>query len=123
MAHLIECRTYRDARGMLTVVEDELPFVPARLFWITGADGHVRGGHGHKQSRMVLFAVAGKVRVDVRSALGASSFQLDRPDVGLYLAPEDWHTMTFADGGVLLVAASMRFDPQDHVLEPPGVAS
>jgi hypothetical protein len=123
MAHLIECRTYRDPRGMLTVVEDELPFAPARLFWITGADGHVRGGHGHKKTQMVLFAVAGTVKVNIRTGGDKRSFLLDRPDIGLYLAPEDWHTMEFAEGGVLFVAASLRFDPQDYIHMPPGASA
>jgi dTDP-4-dehydrorhamnose 3,5-epimerase-like enzyme len=120
MAHVVECKVHRDARGMLTIVEEELPFVPARLFWITDADGHVRGGHGHKRTEMVLFALSGSVRVNVRGVARDETYVLNRPDVGLYLLPQDWHEMELADHGVLLVVASHVFDPEDYVYDPPG---
>ena len=86
-----------DDRGVLTVAEKELPFVPVRAFWITDADGQTRGGHGHKRTHMVLVAIAGSIRVSVHSAW-AAEFQLQSPGEGLHLEPEDWHVLDYSPG-------------------------
>ena len=119
MAQLVECRSFIDSRGRLTVAESELPFRPARLFWITEAANQHRGGHGHKRTRMVLFALAGRIRIDVRGPDGSSTYILEHPGMGLVLEPEDWHTMDFLGDAILLVAASEPFDADDYVTNPP----
>ena len=117
MASLIQFERHADSRGLLTVAEKELPFVPVRAFWITGADGQPRGGHGHKVTRLVLVAIAGSVTVEVRSRHGGR-FELTRPDQGLLLEPEDWHTFECRTGAALLALASHGYDADDYVLTP-----
>lgn len=36
--------SFADTRGVLTVVEDQLPFAIERAFWISDADGQIRPG-------------------------------------------------------------------------------
>jgi hypothetical protein len=118
MAHLIHFPARVDDRGTLTVAEQDLPFAPARLFWITGADGQLRGGHRHKRTQMVLVAVHGEIQVDIQSPGDKSRQVLREPTSGLYLAPEDWHTLRFGPGAALLVIASLGYDPDDYIREP-----
>ena len=117
MARLIQFKSIADSRGLLTVAEKELPFMPVRAFWITGADGQSRGGHGHKVTRLVLVAITGKVTVQVRSRQGGR-FELNRPDHGLLLEPADWHSFVCEAGAALLALASHGYDADDYVLTP-----
>jgi hypothetical protein len=118
MARILTFENHADSRGLLTVAEKELPFVPVRAFWITGADGQDRGGHGHKVTHLVLVAIAGSITVSVTSKKGGR-FQLDTPTEGLHLEPEDWHTMEFGPGSALLALASHGYDANDYILTPP----
>jgi hypothetical protein len=118
MSGLIEFPHRVDARGVLTIAEEMLPFPPVRIFWITGADGQIRGGHRHARTEMILVALQGEVTVDVHTPTGHRSIPLVSPTVGLHLVPEDWHTMTFGRSSILLVIASHGYDPADYITEP-----
>jgi len=118
MPCLLRLPSHADARGLLTVAQETLPFQPARVFWITGAGGSVRGGHRHRLTETVIVAVHGTVKVRVQTPTTSSVYLLDSPSTGLYLAPEDWHTMEFAASSVLLAIASRGYDPADYLSEP-----
>ena len=47
MSHfaLLNLPTFKDPRGVLTVMEGALPFPVVRTYWIYGSDGQTRGGH------------------------------------------------------------------------------
>jgi hypothetical protein len=118
MPKLIELPHRADSRGVLTIAEEVLPFTPARVFWITGADGQTRGGHRHVRTEMVLVALQGEVTINVQTPSEHRSIPLASPTVGLHLFPEDWHTMTFGPSSILLVIASHGYDPIDYITEP-----
>lgn len=120
MASILKFQSHADSRGVLTVAEKELPFVPVRAFWVTDADGQTRGGHGHKVTHMVLVAIAGSITVTVHSRRGGR-FQLNSPSEGLHLEPEDWHTLEFSPGAAMLALASHGFDADDYVMTPPAL--
>lgn len=115
---LLQLPHHGDERGYLTVQEDALPFAVMRTFWITGADGQTRGGHRHKVTRQALVAVTGTVSVFVDDGQNRQTVILDQPRLCLLVEPEDWHTMHFGPGSVLLVMASHRYERSDYIEAP-----
>jgi hypothetical protein len=65
-----------------------------------------------------IVAVHGTVNIRVQTPTTSSAYLLDSPTTGLYLAPEDWHTMEFGASSVLLAIASLGYDPADYLSEP-----
>jgi hypothetical protein len=120
MAHftLIELPTFADQRGSLTVMEGALPFAPVRTYWISGADGQLRGGHRHRQTRQALVAVAGVVTIYMNDGIFEEHIALDKPSKCLLVEPKDWHTMHFGPGSVLLVMSSHTYNRADYIDEP-----
>lgn len=113
-----ELRWIRDSHGTLTVVEDTLPFAIRRIFWITNADGMTRGGHRHHVTRQALVAVAGLIDVYLDDGRQQATVRLTEPNRCLIVEPDDWHTMRFRGGAVLLVMASNLYDRGDYIDEP-----
>jgi dTDP-4-dehydrorhamnose 3,5-epimerase-like enzyme len=123
MAKLILFPTFTDNRGSIAVMDRELPFLPKRFFTIYNFKAP-RGGHGHLRSHTVLFALQGRIEVEVRTLgdpPGDSRFYvLDSPEVGLYLIPEDWHAFKeLTPGSVLLCVASEHYSKDDYFYEKP----
>lgn len=106
-----------DARGRLAVIQDELPFAVRRVFWIVDADEQLRGGHRHHLTRQALIAVRGAVSVYMNDGIHEQTIRLDSPSKCLIVEPEDWHTMHFESGSLLLVLASEKYDRNDYIDE------
>lgn len=123
MAKLIQFPTFTDHRGSLTVMDQDLPFLPKRCFTVYDMKAP-RGGHGHLRSQTILFALAGKLKVEVRTKntkkVESGFYTLDNPHTGLYLDPEDWHTFeALTPDAVLLCIASHSFSKDDYFYEKP----
>ena len=122
-ATLFDIRTFTDARGTLSVIEEggeesgDLPFPPRRLYYLYGSDpGQARGGHAHIASRQCLIAMAGALEVDIDDGTGSRTFILDRPNLGLLLEPVLWRVVRFRDtASVLAVLASDFYDEDDYI--------
>ena len=117
--NIIKLQTIVDKRGRLTVLQNSLPFEVRRYFWITDSDGQIRGGHSHKKTRQALVVLAGSVTVYMSDGNHSENITLDTPTTCLIVEPEDWHTMTFKRGAVLLVFASEEYDPNDYIIDRP----
>ncbi|MBX3657250.1 MAG: FdtA/QdtA family cupin domain-containing protein [Ramlibacter sp.] len=115
---LIPLRSSTDERGHLAILQDELPFAIRRVFWISRADGQLRGGHRHHTTRQALVAVSGSVTIHMDDGTKRSDIVLDRPDQCLLVEPEDWHTMLFGPSSILLVMASTPYDRSEYIDEP-----
>lgn len=109
---------FEDPRGSLTVLQSLLPFDVHRIFWITDADGQTRGGHRHNVTRQALFVLAGSVEVYMNDGKHEDRILLNTPSKCLLVEPEDWHTMSFGSGAVLLVMASHVYSAEDYIDEP-----
>lgn len=107
-----------DSRGKLSVIQDELPFNVQRVFWIVDADEQIRGGHRHHMTRQALIALRGTVLVYMNDGTKAETVRLDSPSLCLIVEPEDWHTMRFESGSILLVLASEKYDRKDYIDAP-----
>lgn len=116
---VITLQRIADSRGVITVLQDALPFDVRRVYWITDADEQTRGGHRHRVTRQAMVAMTGSVRIDLDDGRHSDSVLLAEPSRCLIVEPEDWHTMSFAPGGTLLVFASHHFDPDDYIDERP----
>lgn len=115
---VIDLQTYVDERGLLTVLEGDLPFQASRTYWIYGADGQVRGGHRHVVTRQAMVCLAGEVILHLNNGEIARDVVLTRPSQCLIVEPEDWHTMSFANNAVLLVFASHGYSRADYIETP-----
>ena len=99
-----------------------MPFPVKRVFYTYNVPaGTVRGGHGHKRTRMALVAVAGTCVVSGYTVEGESwSHRLEDPGICLVVEPGEWHRMEFeANGTVLVCFASEEYDAEDYVYDPP----
>lgn len=119
MAHLLQLKTFSDARGNLTVIEKELPFTVKRLFYIYGVDDSVRGKHRHHTTVQAAICIHGNCIISSDDGKTQQEFLLDHPEKCLIIQPEDWHTMHhFSKDAVLLVLASTYFNQADYIFEP-----
>lgn len=114
----IPLRDFSDSRGSLAVLQGDLPFDVKRIYWIYGADGQTRGGHRHKVTHQALISVAGAVTVYINDGESEFEITLDRPNQYLLVRPQDWHTLRFGNGSVLLVFASHDYDQSDYITQP-----
>ncbi len=110
--------TFIDPRGSLTVLDGVLPFAVIRTYWIYGADGQVRGGHRHRQTRQGLVSVCGTVAIYMNDGVASDNVILNQPGRCLLVEPKDWHTMTFGPGSVLLVMSSQSYDQSEYIDTP-----
>ena len=110
--------TFKDSKGTLTVLDGILPFKIVRTFWIYGSDHQLRGGHRHHKTRQALIAIQGSVDIYMNNGIFSEVIPLLSPDKCLIVEPEDWHTMTFGSGAVLLVFASHEYDKSDYIDQP-----
>lgn len=117
MPLLINIPTHKDSRGSLSVIEDELGYTIKRVFFIYQVSAP-RGGHGHKKTRLALTCLSGRVLVEGQTPTTNFAQILDNPSKCLLLAPEDWHTMSFSDNGILFVCASEKYSKDDYFYEP-----
>lgn len=120
MSDFIEIKipTFSEERGSLSVFQGELPFKIERIFWIYDSDDHTRGGHRHHQTRQILIAVKGHISIYMNDGKKERTIELTSPNIGLLVEPEDWHTMTFSKGSVLVVLASHDYNPDDYIDAP-----
>src|SRR5690348_5245576 len=116
MARLIDLKTFCDARGNLTVIENVIPFEIRRIFYIYGVDASVRGRHRHRKTRQAAICLRGSCTVYNHDGTKEERFLLDTPDKCLLLEPADWHRMEgFSPDAMLMVLASEPFDEKDYI--------
>jgi hypothetical protein len=77
--------------------------------------GYGRGGHAHKELEQLFIAISGSFDVILDDGKATKKFNLNRPDVGLYVSPMIWRTVeNFSYNSVCLVIASLVFDENDY---------
>jgi hypothetical protein len=118
--HLIEFKKLGSSDiGYISVSENQglIPFVAERLFWtyFTPEDV-IRGKHAHYKTEQILISVAGKIIVNIEMPDGKKmTFTLEKPNIGLYVPPNCWHTMQYTHSAVQLVIASTKYDEKDYI--------
>ncbi len=119
MAHIINLTTFKDSRGILTVLDQIVNFEIKRLFYIYNVDYSDRGGHRHHETHQAAICIQGSCNIFNDDGVRQDTFELDSPEKCLIIKPEDWHIMkNFSEDAILLVLASTAFDPKDYIYEP-----
>lgn len=105
--------------GSLSIAEHlaNVPFEIKRVFWTYHTpDGIIRGHHAHKATQQILIALQGEIVVKLKERDGsAQEFVLNDPNVGLFIPPTSWHTMTYRENAIQLVFASELYDENDYI--------
>lgn len=118
MAHLIQLTQHASYRGDLTVFERILPGSLKRIFYVTNADGSIRGGHRHHRAWQAVVCLQGGVEIVVERADTTTSYVLDSPDQCLVLEPEDWNLLrNFRDTAIVLVVSNEYYEADDYIYE------
>ena len=119
MAHIINLKTFKDTRGILTVLDRVVDFEIKRLFYIYGVDNSARGGHRHHETIQAAICIQGRCTIINDDGDTVEHIELDKPSICLILETKDWHVMTnFSSDAILLVLASTNFDASDYIFTP-----
>ena len=120
MAQLITLKSFCDSRGSLTVIENVIPFIIKRIFYIYGVDDSVRGKHRHLKTRQAAICLTGSCKIYSINETEEVVYNIDSPDKLLLIEPDDWHKMyEFSSNAILMILASEKYDPADYVYKLP----
>ena len=76
----------------------------------------VRGQHANRETEFLLVNVGGTSKVRIDNGYEQKVIELNRPRMGLYLAPMVWKDMyDFSPDSILLVLASRHYDPNEYI--------
>ncbi|MCL7753177.1 FdtA/QdtA family cupin domain-containing protein [Polaribacter sp. Z022] len=105
--------------GYISVAElgDQVPFEFKRVYWTYYTPNHIeRGGHAHKKLQQVIVAVSGIILFSLEDKLGKKySFELKKPNQGLFIPEGFWRDIKFSHNAVLLCLASEKYLEDDYV--------
>lgn len=118
-AEIIQLSTAVDSRGSLVAVEfpKELPFVPARAFFIFDVPSELlRGEHAHYECHQFLICLRGSITAVVDYGKERTEYLLDNPQKGLYMPPLTWGTQYgYTSDAILAVFASHTYSNEDYI--------
>lgn len=108
---LVDVPTFTDERGVISVMDKELPFCVKRIFWLHHiVEGKDRGAHALLDSTEIIVAVHGSFVVDLDDAVNKTSVLLNSPEKGLIIRPGVWfRTHSYMEDGVTLVIAEEEY--------------
>ena len=119
MAYTIDFNYFNDERGVLTVVDNVLPFDIKRIYYITNVAHLKRGGHRHLELTEAIIAVTGSFTAFVDNGVTKQEFLLDTQHKCLIIEVGDWHHFyNFSEGAMLLALASTHYNKDDYIFEP-----
>lgn len=108
-----------DERGKLIAIESgvHIPFDIKRVFYIYGTQPEVpRGQHSHLKTKQYLIAVNGSCKVTLDNGHSKQTYELNKPDVGLFQDAMVWGMMhDFSVDCVLLVFADQHYNEEDYI--------
>jgi acetyltransferase-like isoleucine patch superfamily enzyme/dTDP-4-dehydrorhamnose 3,5-epimerase-like enzyme len=112
---------HRDLRGSLVahtlVGEKDLPFKPARVFFVFDVPSpEVRGEHAHRECHQLLVPITGSVRVVVDDGKHRVDVHLNDRTTALHIPPKIWSMQyDYTETTILMVYASHLYDPDDYI--------
>lgn len=118
--HLITFPRITDPRGNLSFAEGGriLPFEIERVYWTYDIPSwRERHGRALLTCAEVIVATSGQCVVNVDTGDGLTkAFTLNKSNVGLYLPPMTWRSITdFVTGTTCLTIASKLYDEADYI--------
>ena len=119
ITELQEFKVLGDHRGQLVALEAnrQIPFDVKRVFYIYGTqEGVPRGNHSHYKTKQFLVAVNGSCKVTLDNGKEKETFDLNKPNLGLFQDALIWGTMhDFSSDCVLMVLADEYYDASDYI--------
>lgn len=116
---LVEFKVLGDHRGQLIALEAnrQIPFDIKRVFYIYGTqEGVPRGNHSHYKTKQFLVAVSGSCKVTLDDGKNKETYDLNKPNLGLFQDALIWGTMhDFSPDCVLMVLADEYYDENDYI--------
>lgn len=121
ITELQEFKVLGDHRGQLVALEAnrQIPFDVKRVFYIYGTqEGVPRGNHSHYKTKQFLVAVNGSCKVTLDNGKEKETFDLDKPNMGLFQDALIWGSMhDFSNDCVLMVLANEYYDASDYITD------
>ncbi|MGJ0290702.1 FdtA/QdtA family cupin domain-containing protein [Aliarcobacter cryaerophilus] len=121
ITELQEFKVLGDHRGQLVALEAnrQIPFDVKRVFYIYGTqEGVPRGNHSHYKTKQFLVAVNGSCKVTLDNGKEKETFDLNKPNLGLFQDALIWGTMhDFSSDCVLMVLADEYYDASDYITD------
>ena len=118
---LEEFKVLGDHRGQLVALEAnrQIPFDVKRVFYIYGTqEGIPRGNHSHYKTKQFLVAVNGSCKVTLDNGKEKETFDLNKPNLGLFQDALIWGSMhDFSSDCVLMVLADEYYDASDYITD------
>ncbi len=122
MVRMIPFRLCVGGGTLIPVEFSELPFIPKRIFWVSGLDqGGTRGNHAHRKCHQLIVAMAGSFKVTTEEGQTVDEFDLNdashgTPSAAVYVPPLTWVTISeISQDAVIFVAASDEYDVADYI--------
>jgi dTDP-4-dehydrorhamnose 3,5-epimerase-like enzyme len=118
---LIELPTLQDGiDGTISIAENskQIPFDVKRVYYVYNLANQtaVRGKHAHKQLEQVLFCISGSFMLHLDDGKNQDDFLVYKPNIGVYLGIDLWHTMTnFSSNCIFMVLASDFYSEEDYI--------
>ncbi|RME97187.1 MAG: WxcM-like domain-containing protein [Bacteroidetes bacterium] len=116
---IIQLPKVHNVAGNITAVnnQQEIPFAVKRVYYLYDVPGgESRGGHAHRNLHQFILAGSGSFDIQVDDGRIKRTFQLNRPDYGLYLPPGLWRELdNFSSGSICLVLASEVYQAADYL--------
>jgi len=116
---ILQLPVVHNEAGNITALNNdmEIPFEIKRVYYLYDVPGgENRGGHGHKALHQLILAGSGSFDITVDDGRIRRTFQLNRPDYGLYLPPGLWRELdNFSSGSICLVMASDVYKAEDYL--------
>ncbi len=118
---ILQMPVVHNEAGNITALNNdlEIPFEIKRVYYLYDVpSGESRGGHAHKALHQLILAGSGSFDITVHDGLIQRTFQLNRPDYGVYLPPGLWRELTnFSAGSLCLVLASEKYLETDYIYD------
>lgn len=116
---IIQLPQVNTSGGNITSINNqiEINFETRRIYYLYDVPGgQVRGGHGHKELQQLIVAATGSFDLIVDDGFVKRTFNLNRPNFGVYLPAGLWRELkNFSSGSICLVLASMEYSEGDYI--------
>ena len=119
LVKLIELPYHKEINGDLVVAEGEnnvIPFSIKRVFNVRAQKGNIRGRHAHRHCSQLLICTNGAVEVKCDNSSTTEIYVLDKPNLGLFIAPGIWADQKYLENNTILTVLCDRpFEEADYL--------
>ncbi|MBR2664182.1 MAG: FdtA/QdtA family cupin domain-containing protein [Clostridia bacterium] len=118
---LVQIKQNVEEDGTLFVMEAgrEVPFSIQRIFFVSRVTaGASRGDHATRETRLILFPVAGSCDVVVDDGTEKETWHMDDPAQGLMIDPMIWRSMrNFTPDCVMMAVCDCPYAPGRETID------